>query len=133
MRFRQRVSDKPMNPSLLADLVVLLHLLFVVFAVAGGLLVLRWRWLALVHLPAAAWAVLVELRGWICPLTPLENALRKRAGEAAYQQGFVEEYLVPLLYPGALTHGTQLILATGVLLINLLVYAFIWRHLRAAS
>lgn len=123
--------DTPMSAAVLADLVVLVHLLFVVFAVGGGLLVLRWPWLALAHLPAAAWAVLVELQGWICPLTPLENALRRRAGEAAYHQGFVEEYLVPVLYPAALTHRTQIILGAGVLLINLLVYAWVWRALRA--
>jgi len=120
-----------MNPALLADLVVVAHLLFVMFAVAGGLLVLRWRWLAWLHLPAAAWAMLVELNGWICPLTPLENSLRRRAGEAVYQQGFVEQYLLPLLYPPALTHQTQLILGSGVLVINLVIYALVWRVRRA--
>ncbi len=120
-----------MSYALLADLVVVAHLLFVVFALGGGLLVLRWPWLALAHLPAAAWAVLVEFKGWICPLTPLENSLRARAGEGVYQHGFVEEYLLPVLYPATLTYRMQLLLGAGVLLVNLLVYGWVWRTLRA--
>ena len=120
-----------MSHAFLADLVLLAHLLFVVFAVAGGLLVLRWPWLALAHLPAAIWAILVEFKGWTCPLTPLENLLRERAGKDAYQQGFVEEYLLPVLYPEALAFETQLVLGAGVLIINLAVYVFVWRAVRA--
>ena len=120
---------------LLADAVVLLHLAFVAFAVAGGLLVLRWRRVALLHLPALAWAAFVEFSGRICPLTPLENALRAAAGTAAYEGGFVEHYLLPVLYPAQLTRELQFLLGTGLLAFNLAVYAAVaWqlrrRHLR---
>jgi len=119
----------------LADAVVVLHLAFVAFAVAGGLLVLRWRRVALLHLPALAWAAFVEFSGRICPLTPLENALRAAAGTAAYEGGFVEHYLLPVLYPAQLTRELQFLLGTGLLAFNLAVYAAVaWqlrrRHLR---
>jgi Protein of Unknown function (DUF2784). len=107
---------------LLADLVVLIHAAFVVFAVAGGLLVLRRPWLAWVHLPAAAWAVMIELAGWICPLTPLENLLRERAGLAQYGGGFIDHYVLHALYPAGLTRGVQWVLGSLVLLLNLGVY-----------
>ena len=84
---------------LLADLVVILHLSFVLFVVFGGLLVLRWPRLAWVHLPAAAWGVAIEFTGGICPLTPLENWLREKAGEIGYADGFTEHYILPVLYP----------------------------------
>jgi hypothetical protein len=120
-----------MSQRLLADAVVLLHLLFVVFAVAGGLLALRWRWIVLLHLPALAWAALVEFNGWICPLTPLENALRAAGGAAAYEGGFIDHYLLPLLYPAGLTRELQAALGTGLLLFNLAVYgALLWRAKR---
>jgi hypothetical protein len=116
---------------LAADAVVLLHLAFVAFAVAGGLLVLRWRWVALLHLPALAWAAFVEFTGRICPLTPLENALRAGGGEAGYQGGFVEHYLLPMLYPAELTRELQFLLGGGLLVFNGLVYAAVlWRRLR---
>lgn len=107
---------------LLADLVVLIHAAFVVFAVAGGLLVLRRPWVAWVHLPAAAWAVMIELAGWICPLTPLENLLRERAGLAQYGGGFIDHYVLRALYPAGLTRGVQWVLGSLVLLLNLGVY-----------
>lgn len=116
---------------LLADLVVLVHLAFVVFVVAGGLLVWRrprWLWL---HLPAAAWGAVVELGGFVCPLTPLERALRRRAGEAPYGGSFVEEYVLPLLYPVGLTRELQWVLGAGVLAVNGLVYGLLWRRWRA--
>ncbi|MBP0623014.1 DUF2784 domain-containing protein [Cupriavidus consociatus] len=118
----------------LADLVVIVHGLFIVFAVAGGLLVLRWPRLAWVHLPAAAWGVVIEWSGWICPLTPLENALRRAAGEAGYSEGFVERYLLPLIYPAGLTPAVQLWLGLIVLVVNVTVYAAVyarwWRRRR---
>jgi hypothetical protein len=117
---------------LLADLVVALHAAFVAFVVAGGLLVLRRRWIAAVHLPAVAWAALIEFAGWICPLTPLENALRARAGEAGYAGGFVEHYLLPLLYPSGLTPRIQVALGLAVLAVNVVVYAVVVRRLAAA-
>ncbi len=95
----------------LADLVLVLHLGFIVFVVAGGLLALRWGWAPLVHLPAALWGVFVEVSGRVCPLTPLENALRRAAGASGYSGGFMEHYLVPVVYPSALSHPVQLVLA----------------------
>ncbi|MEF8700262.1 MAG: DUF2784 domain-containing protein [Candidatus Accumulibacter sp. UW20] len=118
-----------MSDRLLADGVVVLHLVFIAFVIGGGLLVLRWPWLALLHLPAACWGVLVELNGWICPLTPLENRLRQAAGDAGYQESFVEHYLLPILYPAGLTRTTQFALATAVMLINLVIYAYFARRL----
>jgi hypothetical protein len=116
---------------LLADAVVVLHLAFVAFAVAASLLVLRWRWVALPHLAALAWAAYVEFSGRICPLTPLENALRAAAGTGAYQGGFVEHYLLPMLYPAALTRELQWVLGAGLLAFNAAVYAAIaWQARR---
>jgi hypothetical protein len=113
---------------LLADFTVLLHLAFILFAVLGGLLALRWPRAAWVHLPAAAWAAAIELGGWICPLTPLENALR--AGEAGYAGGFVEHYLLPLIYPAGLTREIQFALAGFVLLVNIAIYLAVARRWR---
>jgi hypothetical protein len=107
---------------ILADSVLLLHLSFVVFVVAGGWMALRWRPLLWLHLPAAAWGVLVQLGGWICPLTPLENHLRSLGGQAGYDGGFLEHYLLSVLYPAGLTRGMQLALGCAVLVLNLLVY-----------
>ena len=107
---------------LLADVVLLGHLAFVAFVVFGGLLVLRWPKLGWVHLPAALWGVLIEYAGWICPLTPLENNLRERGGEAGYAGGFIEHYLTAVLYPSGLTRGAQVALGSLALLINVLVY-----------
>ncbi|HEX6627330.1 MAG TPA: DUF2784 domain-containing protein [Gemmatimonadaceae bacterium] len=107
----------------LADLVLVLHLGFVLFVVLGGLAVVRWPWLAWVHIPAAVWGVLIEYSGWICPLTPLENSFRIRGGEAGYSGGFIQHYIQPLLYPNGLTRGTQLVLGSVVLLLNIAAYA----------
>ncbi|MDM8350156.1 DUF2784 domain-containing protein [Pseudomonas sp. sp1636] len=113
---------------LAADAVLLLHLLFIAFALLGGLPVLRWRWLAWLHLPAVLWAVAVESLQLLCPLTPLENALRQGAGQAGYSTGFIQHYLLPILYPSGLTPFIQLWLAALLLLPNLLVYGFLlWR------
>lgn len=111
---------------LLADAVVLLHLGFVVFVVLGGLLALRWPAMRWIHLPAAAWGAWIELSGGICPLTPLENALRQRAGEAAYAGDFVARYILPVLYPHALTRRIQVVLAALVVAVNLAVYWWVW-------
>jgi hypothetical protein len=111
----------------LADLLVGFHVLFVVFVVAGGLLVLRWPWLAWLHAPAAVWGALIEFGGWICPLTPLEKSLRAQAGDAGYEGGFIEHYMLPLLYPAGLTRGVQLVLGSLVVALNLAVY---WAVLR---
>lgn len=115
----------------LADLVVVVHLAFVAFVVFGGLLVLRRPRLAWLHLPAAVWGVMIEFAGWMCPLTPLENALRLRGGEAGYSGGFVEHYLLPVLYPSGLTRGVQLVLGSIVLVLNLAVYGAVLARRRA--
>ena len=109
----------------LADVVLVIHLAFVFFVVLGGLLVMRWPRLAWVHVPAAIWGVLIEYSGWICPLTPLENSLRTKGGEAGYSGGFIEHYIQPTLYPSGLTRSTQLVLGSVVLLLNLAAYAIV--------
>ena len=113
---------------MLADLVVVLHFAFVLFVVLGALLVLRWPKVAYLHVPAALWGALIEFTGWICPLTPLENSLRARAGEAGYQGGFVEHYILPALYPSALTRHIQLLLGAAVVLLNLVIYTYVLRR-----
>lgn len=115
---------------LAADAVTITHLLFIVFVVAGGLLVLRWPKLAWVHLPCAAYGVLIEWVGWVCPLTPLENHFRELAGANGYETGFVEHYLLPIIYPGGLTPTVQFALGALVLATNAAIYAYLWRHRR---
>jgi hypothetical protein len=107
---------------LLADAVVVAHLAFVAFVVIGGALVARRRWVAAVHLPTAVYGVAIELVGFTCPLTPLENALRRRGGEAGYRGGFVEHYLLPLLYPQPMPRWMPYALAAVVLGANALFY-----------
>ena len=109
----------------LADLVVVVHLAFVLFVVAGGFLVLRWPRMAWAHVPAAVWGVVVEWTGWICPLTPLENWLLAHGGSAGYSGGFVERYLLPALYPASLTRRVQILLGAGALAANLIAYALV--------
>jgi hypothetical protein len=116
---------------LAADAIVLLHLAYVCFVVLGGLAVQRWPRLAWLHLPAALWGIGIEWTGGICPLTPLENTLRQRGGEAGYSGGFVEHYVLPALYPAGLTPGIQLLLGMSALLANLAIYARIIRRRRA--
>ncbi len=119
--------------ALLADLVVAVHFAFILFAVAGGLFVPRWPRLAWLHLPAALWGAAVVAFGWICPLTPLENRLRAAAGEAGYAGGFIERYLLPLIYPPGLTRGMQVALGIALLLFNLAIYVRAWRRRRRSS
>jgi hypothetical protein len=107
---------------LLAGAVLLLHAAFVTFAVLGAFLTWRYRWIILAHLPALAWATWIELSGTICPLTPLENHFRERAGEAGYAGGFIEHYILPLLYPLGLTRVLQWDLAAVLIAINAVGY-----------
>ncbi|MEE4672969.1 DUF2784 domain-containing protein [Pseudomonas alliivorans] len=107
---------------LAADAVVIFHLLFIIFVLLGGLLVLRWPWAALAHLPAMTWGAAVEFLHLYCPLTPVENALRSRAGQQGYDGGFIEHYLIALIYPAALTPQIQFWLGGIVLLVNASVY-----------
>lgn len=113
---------------LLADATVLVHFGFVLFVVLGGLAVLRWPRLAAVHVPAAVWGFAVEAFGWLCPLTTLENRWRRLAGQAGYDGGFVEHYLIPVLYPAGLTREIQWLLAAVVLVVNATVYGVLWRR-----
>ncbi len=115
----------------LADLVALTHFAFIVFALFGGLLALRWRWVPLAHVPAVVWGATVELSGCFCPLTPLENSLRRAGGSAGYSGGFIERYLMPLIYPEALTRELQLLLGCVLVVLNLAVYLMVWRRFRA--
>jgi Protein of Unknown function (DUF2784) len=117
----------------LADLVLLLHVAFIAFVLFGGLLAFRWRWAPMVHLPAAAWGVIVELFGLICPLTPLETALRRAGGGTGYSVDFVEQYLVPLVYPAALTYSLQLTLAAIVVVVNVVLYVAVLRTHRSRA
>ncbi len=113
---------------LAANLVLILHLLFICVVMLGGLAVLRRPRLALVHIPAAVWGFLVEAMGWYCPLTDLENALLRRAGEEGYGQSFLEHYLLALIYPDGLTREIQYLLAALVVLVNGAVYVTLWRR-----
>jgi hypothetical protein len=115
---------------LLADLVVLVHFGFVLFVGLGGLLALRRPRAAWLHLPAALWGAGIEFAAGICPLTPLENHLRRLGGESGYSGGFVEHYVLPVLYPEGLTREVQLGLGTFVLVLNIVVYAAVWRRHR---
>jgi hypothetical protein len=117
-----------MGYRVLADLVVGRQALFVVFVVAGGLLALRWPWVAAAHLPAAVWGALIEFQGGICPLTPLEKSLRAAAGQTGYDGGFIEHYVLPVLYPAGLTRGVQLVLGSLVIVVNLVVYGLLIRR-----
>ena len=115
---------------LLADIVVIIHLGFVLFAIFGGFAVYRWRKVLVLHVAAVVWAVVVEMFGLICPLTPLENRFRRMAGQTGYETDFVDRYLMPVLYPESITRETQMLLGLTVLAINILFYVFIWRRLR---
>src|SRR5581483_11317532 len=110
---------------LLADLLVILHLAFAAFVIFGGFLAWKWRPAALAHLPALAWGFWVEISGEICPLTPLENHLRHLAGAAGYEGGFLNHYVVPILYPPSLTRPDQWVLAALLLALNLIAYAVV--------
>lgn len=121
-----------MLDKVLADFVVSFHVAFVVFVVTGGLVVLRWPRVAWIHVPCALWGAWVELAGWICPLTPLEVSLREAAGQAGYTGGFLQHYVIPVLYPAGLTRGIQVGLGVAVLVLNVAAYAaVVWRRRRA--
>jgi len=114
-----------------ADVVVIIHLLFIIFALVGGLLLFLKRWIVWIHLPAVVWAALIEWKGWICPLTPLENYLRHKARLASYEEGFIEHYLFPVIYPAGLTPQIQYFLGVLVIAANFLVYGFYLYALRS--
>ncbi len=111
----------------LANLVLAAHAAFIAFALLGGLLVLRWRWVRWLHLPCMAWGATVVAAGWTCPLTPLENSLRAAGGAAGYSGGFIEHYLLAVIYPDGLTREVQMLLAAALVVSNMVVYAIVWR------
>jgi hypothetical protein len=114
----------------LADLILLLHFGFIVFAVLGGMLALRWVWTPYLHLPVVAWGVFIELTGRVCPLTPLELSLRRTGGQAGYEGGFIEHYITPVIYPDGLTQSVQLGLAAALVVVNVVIYSWVWRRWR---
>jgi hypothetical protein len=114
-----------MNPSLVADGLVLLHAVFIAFVALGGFLALRWPVMAYLHLPCLLWGIAIELGGFICPLTPLEVQWRLAAGEGGYNGGFIDHYIMPLIYPAGLTRGTQILLGFVLLIGNGLLYGYL--------
>lgn len=118
---------------LLANLVVLVHFAFILFVAGGALLLLHSRWWALLHVPAFVWGALIEFKGWICPLTPLENALRLKAGQAGYSGGFIEHYITRLIYPAGLTPRLQTAIGAFVLALNVLLYWWILRRVKGTT
>lgn len=128
LRYDQNVN----SAALTANIIVLLHFAFILFVSVGGLLVLRWPWLAWLHLPCVAWGVLIEVSGGICPLTPLELRYRHAAGDPGYSGDFIDRYLLPVIYPSGLTRSLQIGLGLALLLFNLIVYVTVWRRQRKA-
>lgn len=118
---------------LLAAVVVVAHLAFLVFVTLGALLALRWKRAPWLHVPALVWGSWIELTGGLCPLTPLENRLRQAAGESGYAGGFIEHYLLPIIYPAGLTHETQIALGVALILGNVAIYVWILRRWRLGS
>jgi hypothetical protein len=119
----------PMLNLILADLIIFIHFCFILFVIFGGFLALKWRKIIWLHLPAATWGALIEFAGWICPLTTLENRLRSASG-GGYASGFIEHYIIPMIYPSALTREIQVALGLAVILLNLLVYRkLLWKRI----
>jgi hypothetical protein len=119
-----------MGYRLLADGIVVVHLAFVAFVIFGALFAFRWPKFIWLHIPAFLWGAMIEFSGRICPLTPLENVLRRKGGEAGYGTSFIEQYLLPVLYPAALTPNTQIVLGTLLVLFNIALYGLLIRYLR---
>ncbi len=119
---------------ILADVVIVVHFAFIVFAVAGAMLLLirpLRRWIAVMHVGCAAWASYVMFSGRICPLTPLENHFRRLSGDAGYEGSFIERYLLSVIYPEGLTRDVQIALGLGVVLVNAICYAIVWKRYKA--
>lgn len=118
---------------LFADLVLILHLLFIIFVILGGFTVLLWQRMIWIHIPCVIWGVLLEINSWICPLTYIENYFRRSAGEDSYSIDFIQQYLVPIVYPRGLEPDYQIILGILLVLINIIIYLFIWYQSRLVS
>ena len=115
-----------------AELLVIIHFGFVLFVVLGGLLAFRWPWAAAAHLPAAIWGAIIEFNNWICPLTPLEQSLRRAAGQTGYEGGFLAHYLLPLIYPDGLTREMQFVGGIFVILVNVMIYGLVLKKWKAS-
>jgi len=113
-----------------SNLVFITHAAFILFVVLGGLLAVRWKWAVWFHVPAAIWGMLIEFTGWACPLTALEIEWLQKAGRAGYSGGFIEHYLIPLVYPAGITEADQVFLGCGVFVMNVLVYLLVWQKWR---
>lgn len=124
------MSASPSLSGNLATLVVLGHFAFILFVIFGGLFALRWPRAPWVHIPCMVWGGYVELSGGICPLTPLENRLRRAAGDTPYAGGFIEHYLMPIVYPEGLTRTVQIVLGAGLLVVNIGIYAWVLHRRR---
>lgn len=111
--------------SLLADLTMVVHLAFIIFVVLGGGLIFRWPWVIWLHVPSALWGALIQLVGWVCPLTPLENRFLQLAGESGYTGDFIGHYLIPIIYPDNLTHAHHMLLGGVVVGVNAIVYGLL--------
>ena len=111
--------------SFLADLLVVFHLVFILYVIAGALLITKWAKTLWLHLPSCFWGMTVEFTGWLCPLTPWEIRLRRLAGEEGYTGSFIEQYLNPIIYPSGLTREVQMVLGGTVLIVNLSLYTLI--------
>jgi len=117
-----------MFPLLFADLLVVLHLAYVLFVVFGAILVRYRRWVMWAHIPAALWGAFISAVGGVCPLTPWENHFRQLAGQSGYQGGFIEHYILPVLYPAGLTLDMQRVEAVIVVVVNVALYAWVTRN-----
>ena len=115
---------------LVADLIVLIHFGFILFVIFGGFLVLKWKKFIWLHVPAAVWGTLIEFFGWLCPLTTLENELRRNKDGGAFSTGFIEHYIIPLIYPEGLTRDIQIVLGFVVIVLNLFIYTLIFKNLK---
>jgi Protein of Unknown function (DUF2784) len=112
----------------LADLVLVVHALFIVFVILGGLIVLKWHKALWIHIPSALWGALIEFFGWICPLTYLENYFRVIGKGDSYESSFIQHYLLPVIYPPGLTTDIQILLGSIVIIINIIIYSIVWRY-----
>ena len=118
---------------ILADVILVFHLCFILFALFGGLFVLKYRWTVWIHLAAMCWAAMISFAGWICPLTPLEITLRRVAGEEGYTGGFVAHYIAPVIYPEGFTRGFAIAAGVTVIMVNLIIYSYVMYRLRNKS
>lgn len=112
---------------LTADLIVLIHFGFILFVIFGGFLVMKWRWFIWLHVPTVVWGAMLEFFGWICPLTILENELRRKSNDGAYSSGFIEQYIIPVIYPEELTRDIQIALGVAVIFLNLFIYTWCFK------